>query len=73
MKRLSCFYPKRVVEEDGIHKKPLHLQVLMIDLTVCPFLYIVNIFLKLLHTPLYIQVSNRTRKKLQGSVSGRDP
>ena len=23
--RLSCFYPKRVVEEDGIHTKPLHL------------------------------------------------
>ena len=24
-KRLSYFYPKRVVEEDGIHTKPLHL------------------------------------------------
>ena len=24
-KRLSYFYPKRIVEEDGIHTKPLHL------------------------------------------------
>ena len=23
-KRLSYFYPKRMVEEDGIHRKPLH-------------------------------------------------
>ena len=23
-KRLSYFYPKRIVEEDGIHTKPLH-------------------------------------------------
>ena len=24
-KRLTYFYPKRIVEEDGIHTKPLHL------------------------------------------------
>ena len=24
-KRLSCFYPKRIVKEDGIHTKPLKL------------------------------------------------
>ena len=24
-KRLSYFYPRRIVEEDGIHTKPLHL------------------------------------------------
>ena len=24
-KRLSYFYPKRILEEDGIHIKPLHL------------------------------------------------
>ena len=24
-KRLSYFYPKRIVEENGIHTKPLHL------------------------------------------------
>ena len=24
---LSCFYPKRLVEEDGIHTTPLHLYI----------------------------------------------
>ena len=26
-KGLSYFHPKRIVEEDGIHTKPLHLQI----------------------------------------------
>ena len=26
-KGLSYFYPKRIVEEDGIHTKPLHLKI----------------------------------------------
>ena len=45
-KGLSYFYPKRLVEEDGIHTKPLHLQVLIIVLIVCPFSYLLINFLK---------------------------
>ena len=50
-RKLSYFYPKRKVEEDGIHTKPLHLQVLMIFLIVCPFLYNLINFFTLLHNP----------------------
>ena len=37
MKGLCYFYPKRIVEDDGIHTKPLHLAVLIKVLIVCPF------------------------------------
>ena len=48
-KGLSYFYPKRIVEEDEIHTKPLHLYMLIIILIVCPFLYFLINFFKLLH------------------------
>ena len=48
-KTLSYFYPKKLVEEDGIHPKPLHLWVLILVLIVCPFLYILINFFKLSH------------------------
>ena len=48
-KGLAYLYPKRLVEKDEIHAKPLHLYVLIIVLIVCPFLYILINFCKLLH------------------------
>ena len=48
-KSMSYFYPKRIVEEDGRHTKSLHSYVLIIFSIVCPFLYILINFLKLLH------------------------
>ena len=36
-KGLSFFYPKRIVEEYGIHTKPLYLSVLLTVLIVFPF------------------------------------
>ena len=48
-KGLSYFYTKRIVDEDGIHTKPLRLSVLIIFSIVCPFLYILINFFKLLH------------------------
>ena len=48
-KGLSYFYPKRIVEQDGIHTKPLHLLVLIIVSIVCPVLYVLISFFELLH------------------------
>ena len=36
-KGFSYFFPKRIVEEDRIHTKPLHLKVMIIVLIFCPF------------------------------------
>ena len=47
-KGLSYFYPKRIVEEDGIHTKPLPLYFFIIVLIVCPFLYFLIKFFKVL-------------------------
>ena len=47
-KGLSYFYPKRIVEEDGIHKKPLPL-FFYYSFIVFPFLYFLFNFFKLLH------------------------
>ena len=51
-KALSYFYPKRIVEEDGTHTKPLHLYISIRVLIVCSFLYILNNFFKPLHNLL---------------------
>ena len=51
-KGLSYFYPKRTVEEDGIHTNPDTCKFCQEDLSVCPFLYILINFLKLLHNLL---------------------
>ena len=48
-KGLSYFYPKRIVEDDGIHTKSLPLKVLIIVLVVCPFSYILINFFNLVH------------------------
>ena len=48
-KRLSYFYPKGLVEEDGKHTKTLLLSVLIIVLFICPFLHFLINFFKLLH------------------------
>ena len=48
-KGLSYFYPKRILEEDGIHTKLLYLLVLVIVFIVCPFLYNVIESFKLSH------------------------
>ena len=48
-KGLSYFYQKRIVEEDGTHTKPLPLSFLILVLIVCPFLYFLINFFKLLH------------------------
>ena len=47
---LSYFHPKRNVEEDGIHTKPLPLYFLILILIVCPFSYFLINFFKLLQT-----------------------
>ena len=47
-KRLFYFCPKRRVEEDGIHTKPLHLIQVLIRVSIaCPIFYILIKFFKL--------------------------
>ena len=48
-KGLSCFYPKRIVEEDGIHTKPLRLYFFILVLIACSFLNFLINFFKLIH------------------------
>ena len=45
-KRLSYLYPKRFVEDDGIHTKPLYFQIYPSNF-LCSFLYILISFLTL--------------------------
>ena len=70
-KSLSYFYTKRIVKEDGVHTKPLPLYFLIIVLIVCPFLYFLNNFFKLLHNTTYIALSHiniRMHNKISAGV-----